>query len=159
MEESEQSNDSFNFSSSDELIDIEEQIEKENAEESFMNQEVCKDDYILVRFSTKKTFRHYVAKVININGNDYDLLCMRLKPPGYTFIFPDVADECCAPRDALVKLPNPSFTGGTARAHRALSFPVDFSEYENLFYVFLANIFMTAVFFYFFQVPMCIFFC
>ncbi|CAG9838160.1 unnamed protein product [Diabrotica balteata] len=43
------------LSSSGKLTDIKEQIEQENPEESYMNQEVCKNDYVLVRFSTKKT--------------------------------------------------------------------------------------------------------
>ena len=131
-EESEPNNSLFDPSSSDEVTDIEDQIENEKEEENFVTGLVKVNDYVLVRFLTKKTVRHYVGKVLELMNGEYLINFMRRKKPGYHFVYPDVKDQSLVPEKDVMKLPPPHFVGGTARSTRKLTFPVRFEKFDNV---------------------------
>ncbi|KAG5891457.1 hypothetical protein JTB14_004404 [Gonioctena quinquepunctata] len=92
VDESESENSVFYSSaSSDELTDIEEQIEN--------------------------IIMHYVGKVVETVGDtEYLIGFMRCKKPAYPFIYPDVKEQSLIPVEDAIKLPPPTFVGGTAEA-------------------------------------------
>ncbi|KAG5883789.1 hypothetical protein JTB14_036666 [Gonioctena quinquepunctata] len=118
---------------SSELTDIETKITEDLADESFANGIVAKDDFILVKFFTKKSHKYYVGQVRDIEQNgDYPVNFMRRTQPGYHFVFPVVEDVSMVPADDAVKLPHPCSVGGTARVNRKLSFPINFTKFDNV---------------------------
>lgn len=132
-EESESDTPLFDQSSSDEITDIEDQIENETIDEHFVTGMVNINDYVLVRFRTNKTSRHYVGKVLEKTDAEYMINFMRRKKPGYHFVYPDVVDQSLVPEEDVMKLPPPSFVGGTARSTRKLAFPVKFQAFDNVY--------------------------
>ncbi|KAK4872172.1 hypothetical protein RN001_016296 [Aquatica leii] len=119
-DESDSDNLAFYSSSSSEITDIKEQIEKEREEEDFVIGMINVNDYMLVRFVTKKTERHYVGKILEkVKGGEYLINFMRPKKSGYDFVFLDVEDQSMVSEDDIRKLPPPSFVGGTATSKRS----------------------------------------
>ncbi|KAK4885564.1 hypothetical protein RN001_001835 [Aquatica leii] len=129
-DESDLDNLAFYSSSSSEITDIEEQIEKER-EEDFVIGMINVNDYVLVRFVTKKIERHYVGKILEkVEGGEYLINFMRRKKPGYHFVFADVEDQSMVSEDDIRKLPPPSFVSGTARSKKRLVFPIHFDKHN-----------------------------
>lgn len=56
----------YGTSSSNELTDIEERFESETEKKNFVKGLTHDADYVLVRFETSKTFKHYMGKVLEI---------------------------------------------------------------------------------------------
>lgn len=132
-DESESASDKISIPTSDEVTDIEDQIEHEIEEENFSQGIINVDDYVLVQFRSKKTVKHYVGKVLEIlEGGECRINFMRRKVPAYHFVYPDVPDESCVPLENVIKLPPPCFVGGTARAERKITFSVKFNKYDNV---------------------------
>lgn len=120
--------------SSEEVTDIEDQIENEKNEESFCQGVITVDDYVLVPFRSKKSVKHYVGRVLQIDKttDDRQVRFMRRNGLSFHFIYPDVIDDSFVQLTDIIKLPPPNFVGGTARAERKLAFPVNFLKYENV---------------------------
>lgn len=91
---------------------------------------ILEGDFLLVKFATKMQIRHYVAKVLKINGG-YDMDVTYYRRKGQKFHLPHVPDTSSLDRrDVVAKLPMPKTGGGTARAQRYLVFDVDFGNYK-----------------------------
>lgn len=131
-EESESDKSLYNSSSSEEVTDIEDQMENEKEEENFITGLVNVNDYVLVRFATKKTVTYYVGKVLETINGEHLINFMRRKKPGYHFVYPDVEDQSLVSEEHVMKLPPPNFVGGTARSTRKLTFPVKFQKFDNI---------------------------
>ncbi|KAK4879255.1 hypothetical protein RN001_007401 [Aquatica leii] len=132
-DESDSDNLAFYSSSSSEITDIEEQIEKEREEEDFVIGMINVNDYVLVRFLTKNTERHNVGKILEkVEGGEYLINFMQRKKPGYHFVFSDVEDQSMVFEDDIRKLSPPSFVGGAARSKERLVFPINFDKHNNV---------------------------
>lgn len=132
-DESESASDNVSIATSDEITDVEDQIENEIEEENFFQGVINVDDYVLVQFRSNKSVKHYVGKVLEIvEGGECRINFMRRKIPAYHFVYPDVPDESYVPLTDMIKLPPPCFVGGTARAERKLAFSVKFNKYDNV---------------------------
>lgn len=97
------------------------------------------DDFILVKFTTKKTKVMYVGQIRKcLDETDEEEFAFevnfmrRERPTSYTFTFPNVEDVCDVPSvDIVLKLPSPTQHGGTARVARHMCFPVDLTLYSK----------------------------
>lgn len=109
----------------------EEEIEEE---EDFFQTGINVNDYVLVRFMSKKSIKHYVGLVLQIDKQSDECLVrfLRRKGTSFHFIYPDVNDESLVQIADVIKLPSPIFVGGTARAERKLSFSVNLNKYQNV---------------------------
>ena len=91
------------------------------------------DDWVLAKFVGKKSIFHYVGQVVEINEEEEEITVMwlrRARKTG-TFSFPQKDDIWAVPlEDIVLNLPPPSFSGGTARAKKLLSFGIDLFEYH-----------------------------
>ncbi|CAG5040884.1 unnamed protein product [Parnassius apollo] len=90
-----------------------EDIELDDGKENDVNS-VGKNDWVLVKFCTKKSLKHYVGAVVNINDNDSPVIkYTRRKSKAETstvFAFPVVHDisELKHAEDIITKLPTPA---------------------------------------------------
>lgn len=77
------------------------------------------NDFVLVKFVTKKTILHYVG-VIELQLEDkteFSIKFLRKKENSYKFFFPDAPDVSVVDfEDIIRKLPQPQIIGGTSRA-------------------------------------------
>ena len=98
------------------------------------------DDFVLVKFSTKKNQVLYAGQIQRICAREdeeesvFDVRFLRLKTPkAFTFVFPTVNDTSEVPyEDVMGRLPKPRVHGGTARVTRQLIFPVDLDCYSDV---------------------------
>ncbi|KAB0790215.1 hypothetical protein PPYR_15448, partial [Photinus pyralis] len=98
-------------------------------EHSILDSDVIStDDFVLVKFATKKTFIYYVALVQKLfeGGVECEVKYLRRKLPGWSFHFPVISDIATVIRDDIVlKLPKPVNHKGTARTSDYFKFGVD----------------------------------
>lgn len=89
------------------------------------------NDFVLVRFLTKKSKVSYVGRVEGKEETgEFNILFMRKNEKG-NFFFPQEVDSSLTEReDIITKLPPPMMVGGTSRAQCYFSFDVDFSHYN-----------------------------
>ncbi|KAG5887280.1 hypothetical protein JTB14_030458 [Gonioctena quinquepunctata] len=106
-------------------------ITRRLAEGSFSNGIVAKDDLILVKFFTKKSHKYYVGQVRDIEQNGDYLVNVVRNPVTISFSQPLKMFQWY-PADDAVKLPHPCSVGGTARVNRKLSFPINFTKFDNV---------------------------
>ncbi|KAB0801259.1 hypothetical protein PPYR_05613 [Photinus pyralis] len=119
--------------SSEDITDIEDQIDIDIEETSFAQGVIEKNSYVLVQFDLGKSVRYYVGLVDEVlEENLLSVNFMRRKKPGYFFVYPEVPDQSYVPLADAIRLPPPIVTGGTARMHRKLSFPVNFEKYPTV---------------------------
>lgn len=115
--------------------DVSEEICNDSSDlESFTSEyqdlSIQEQDYVIVRYTTKKTVKHYVGQVIKISGDEYNISFMKRIVAG-KFVFPDKPDEdTVVAEDILLKLPPPSISGSTTRAARQFMFPVNFFQFK-----------------------------
>ena len=88
-------------------------------------------DFVLCKFPTKKGRTvMYVGRIDDV-GEEFEVNFLRKSRWG-GFTFPDVPDICDVIKiDVVLKLPTPQSSGGTSRAKRQLTFPVDLSAYAQ----------------------------
>ena len=99
--------------------------------DSFEAADLQTGDYTLCKFSTEKGRTIMYAGVVTDVGDEYEVKFLRKSGFG-GFIFPDVPDICdVAKSDVVLKIPCPLSSGGTSRAGRHLSFPVDLAAYKQ----------------------------
>lgn len=133
IEESESDSQISMTTSSEELTDIEQQIENEIEEENFLSGIIKENDYVLVKFTTKKTVKHYVGQVLQkLDSGEYYVNFMRRKMPECYFVFPENPDQSHVSSEDVIKLPAPNLVGGTERATKKLCFAINFDKYDNI---------------------------
>lgn len=91
--------------------------------------EINVNSFVLVKFTTKKTIKYYVGKVIRLlDDGEYEIRFLRRH--GKQFVFPDVEDvSSVLLEDIELHLPDPYLAGGTARASNTFTFSIDLSSY------------------------------
>lgn len=95
------------------------------------------NDFVLVKFCTKKSILYYVGKVRSHEYDDgFDIQFMRKKETCSTFFFPEQEDISYVEKeDIILKLSSPVMFKGTERLKSLFTFKVDLSSYNvhNLF--------------------------
>lgn len=130
----------FDTSSSESEIDITESCndssEFSDTEDLELNTEdleldaLSEGDFILVKLSSKRTTKYFVAKITKKNNLDFHITYLK-KGIKWIFTFPDDEDSDIIERDDIIlKLPLPVVTGGTARTSKRFTFNVDLSNYN-----------------------------
>lgn len=116
-----------------ELIDSEDSVGPEDFEEDDCDlgiTDIQKEDYVLVKFPTKKTIKYYIGNIVEVNGNtEFTINFLRKRDNHFTF--PVVKDESIIDiEDVVCKLPVPTKTDGTSRSKEMLHFGIDLSNYN-----------------------------
>lgn len=96
------------------------------------DENINKDDYLLVKFPTKRNLKYYVGLVVGINdhNDEYEVKFLRKKNP-YGFCFPDVDDLGAVLRtDIVSKIPKPTSIKGTSRLSSYIKFDVNFANFN-----------------------------
>lgn len=92
---------------------------------------MTKGDFVLVRFSKKKSDVYYTGKVESSDRIDVSVQFLRKKEESSRFYFPPQRDIGTVPMtDIVMKLPVPKAIGGTKRLQSRLKFDVDLSAYN-----------------------------
>lgn len=114
----------------EEGMTLAEVIKNDNpSDEEMYSSEIVSGDYILIKFATKKKVVHYVALVENVDENEFGVSYLRRK--GDKFIFPQVPEKFdVLKEDVVMKLPVPTFYGGTARVSQQLVFAINFTKFN-----------------------------
>lgn len=95
---------------------------------------LTENDFVLVEFSTKKTKLHYVGLIEkkHMDTGSYIVKFMRRRGDTWKFNFPEKEDIFeIEEKDIKMKLPQPTMSGGTARAANVYTFPVNFSTISH----------------------------
>lgn len=96
------------------------------------------DNYVLVQFCGKKAKAYYVGKVVGVKGDDIEIHFMRRsdmhKGANMSFNFQsvDIGISVHQRQDIVLKLPPPSYAGGTKRCAGKHIFSCDLSMYDPL---------------------------
>ena len=90
------------------------------------------DDFVLVKFCTKKSILYYVGKVQSSEFNDeVEVQFLRKKQGCWKFYFPDKRDVSIVEiSDIVMKLPAPVSSGGTERIKSLFAFHINLSHYN-----------------------------
>ncbi|XP_074035914.1 uncharacterized protein [Leptinotarsa decemlineata] len=93
--------------------------------------DINKNDFVLVKFPLKMTVSYYVGKVIeSLNLNEFQIKYLRRKVSDYKFYHPLVDDISTVDRrDLVLKLPKPN-SAKTARTSSLLTFNINLSSYN-----------------------------
>ena len=96
------------------------------------NVDIGVNDFVLVKFCTKKSILHYVGRVEAVDsGFGFDLQFMRKRDGNCIFYFPQQIDKGFVENtDVILKLPAPQIVGGTERAQAFFLFETDISAYN-----------------------------
>lgn len=90
------------------------------------------NDFVIVRFSTKKTVKHFVGKVEKIiwPDSEVEVNFLKKKEGSYQFYFPEQIDKSVVNvEDCVTKLPQPSILPGTLRTAGLKTFKFDLSSF------------------------------
>lgn len=102
--------------------------ENEDLQTLLDDQNINIDDYLLVKFPTKKDIKYYVGIVTGLDGDEYEVKFLRRKE-SYGFHFPDLDDIATVLRiDVVSKLPQPSNFKATSRLSSFVKFDVNFGN-------------------------------
>ena len=109
-------------------------------DESYLSSPVMAGDFVSVKLSSKKSFPHFIGKLMEVpsfNEKGSIIYLKREKPNALQFIFENEDEFDVEAEDIVRKLPKPIDTSGeTARVSRHMTFPVpvtvDLSSYSNL---------------------------
>lgn len=118
------SSDDEGFTADNDLMDIDE-------EKLLDDEPISIDDYVLVKFATKKRILHYVAQIKQkYNTDEYDVQFLRKHSSSWNFSFPTTADKGLVKReDVVLKLPKPSTSKGTSRTSSFIEFGICLQKY------------------------------
>lgn len=88
------------------------------------------NDYVLVKYPTKRRTLHFIGTVESCNKDDYVVNFLRKYKSG--FRFPDLQDVSNVSREdiSVSKIPNPEAAPGTSRISSVLKFNVNFDGYN-----------------------------
>lgn len=91
-------------------------------------------DFVLVKFTTKSSFIHYIGCVMKVNEDDFSINFLRRSNAcSFSFIYPENEDVATVPKSDAIKLPHPMISGGTKRVALKMKFDCDISNYQNLY--------------------------
>lgn len=92
-------------------------------------EELRKDDYILVKIASKTNVVYFVAQIDEVKEDEVDV--RYLKRQGNKFVFPESVEKCAVLKsDVQEKLPAPNLQGGTSRTANQFIFSIDFIKYN-----------------------------
>lgn len=97
--------------------------------EDLDDKETGTGDYILVRLAGKKSFRYFIAEVIVVHADFYEVKYLKRVPNSEKFMQDSEAVYELEKGDIL-KFPHPNKTGRSAHQLQKLSFGVDLSSYN-----------------------------
>lgn len=81
------------------------------------------NDFVLVKFDTKKTVVHYVGRIVEISHSMATIKFMRLSKIRNTFLYPEIDDVASVPVDDIkTKLPEPKTCNNTKRGSSKYTF-------------------------------------
>lgn len=81
------------------------------------------NDFVLVKFNTKKTVVHYVGRIVEIDITMATIKFMRLSKMRNTFLYPQIDDVASVPlEDIKTKLPEPKTCNNTKRGSSMYTF-------------------------------------
>lgn len=84
-------------------------------------------DFVIIKLASKKSYRHYVGKVVDkYDDGDFSVSFLR-KSAGGKFVFPNVIEENSITREEVVKVLEPPVI-----SRDRFSFTADFDLYPNL---------------------------
>lgn len=121
--------------SSDDLAEMLEEFEifAKDLQAELNTDELKPDDYILVQFHEKKSVKHYVAKIIEMQDKHEVFVVEYLKKCLDSNKFKIEKDAELFEvnvEDITLKLPAPTIVGGTERREKQLIFPASFAGYH-----------------------------
>lgn len=124
-------NDIENCSSSEEEGSVELNVTRPSEDD--MQQKPQINDYVLVKFPTKRTVLHYVGLVESVGESEYEVSFLKKCSGQNGFVYPEEEDKGWYSCDEIIMiLPPPNPVGGTLRCARKIVFPCDLSNYEGL---------------------------
>lgn len=90
------------------------------------------NDFVLVQFAGKKNKVLFVGQVEDKEEDNYKVRFMRRKEDSWKLFFPEKDDISSVDRsDIIMKLPQPSISGGTSRAISSMAFAVNLSSVKE----------------------------
>lgn len=116
--------------SDDDLSNLSDDFQANDDVLMLLDDEVIRsNDYVLVKYPTKKRTLHFVGIVESCNKDDYVVNFLRKYKSG--FRFPDLQDVSNVSREDIVsKIPNPVEAPGTSRISSVLKSNVNFDGYN-----------------------------
>ncbi|KAB0803551.1 hypothetical protein PPYR_00521 [Photinus pyralis] len=128
-----------NISASEELPDSdlsEYDPENDRVSEDFDHSASCSrvGDYVVVKFTTKRTCLHYVGNIQNVNEQGFYVInFLRRKTNSNTFYYPEETDISEVDfSDIVLRLSPPNNIAGTNRTQKFFNFDIDLSSFKNL---------------------------
>lgn len=97
--------------------------------EEDISNELLKDDFILVKLTSKKLCKYYIAKIVELTNDVLGVKYLK-RNIGNKFLCEDHTIYEIQTSDVVMKLPPPYITGGTERRNKELQFSIDFSTYS-----------------------------
>jgi hypothetical protein len=105
--------------------------EDEILEEQFVSSDVSVDDFVLVQLPGKKDIFYYVAKVVKVLSDEFEVVYYKRFKDTYKFVIDTTPTVYIIPSKEIVrKLPPPFTNGVSLRQKSQLSFGVDFTLYN-----------------------------
>ena len=91
-------------------------------------------DFVLVKFTTKSSFMHYIGRIMKVNGDDYSInFLRRYDASSCSFIYLEKEDVATVSKNDVIKLPHSMISGGTERVALKMKFDCEISKYQNLY--------------------------
>jgi len=120
---------SFHDSSSDSNF-LGQSSESETEEIVTANTNLHFNDFVIVKFPTKRAIKYFIGKIEGLGENEIEVNFLRKKDETFQFFYPEIPDKSFVQReDCIVKLPQPKMFSGTIRTAGVLSFPIRFAKY------------------------------
>lgn len=109
--------------------DINMESEKEEIDQLLDDEKIIINDFVLVKFATRKRVLHYVGQVQEYDNEEYVVKFLRKSSRG--FHFPIIDDISSISREDIVsKLPQPKKRSGTSRTCCYFDFNINFFGYN-----------------------------
>lgn len=130
-EDSSESDDNIEISSEESDIDLSDECRELDDQQQFEKDDLEKGNFILVKISSKKTVKYFVAEICEISNYPvFQIQYLKKQTLSNKFTREDEKLYDIDIEDIVAKLPNPVTTSGSARQLECLSFGVDFSSYK-----------------------------
>lgn len=95
-----------------------------------LEDKIERDSFVLVNISSKKTSKLYVAEVISINKDRFEVNYLKKVPETRKFIREDDTIYELDKNYVIFKLPQPMFVEGSSRQRQNLFFEIELSRYN-----------------------------
>jgi hypothetical protein len=118
-----------NFTIHDESDDFAEETGSE-PEVGSLTQSLEPNDFVLVKFATKKTIKYFVGQMKEMGPHEYLINFFRTRPTSWKFCSLEIEDTASIDStDVILKLPQPVVSGTSSRTVDMI-FDVDLSNYH-----------------------------